>query len=258
VAGHSAVLTRRKAPPQACVIREIREIRGQFLENRMRHEVTTRRVLYEISGMQSIQPRKAEFLGANREPLAMEIYDAIGPIAGPPPMVVILEGYPDPGFEQKLGCKFMDMEWTMSIARLIAASGMTAITHTNRDPEPDALALIDHLSAKARKVGIWATSGHGPVALVAAKKAACAVLTNPITKDFCPDTPLFVVRSGKDETHGLNTALDAFAARAIAENRPMTLVNYPDAPHSFELAMDGPETGRILRQGLDFLRGHLM
>jgi hypothetical protein len=36
------------------------------------------------------------------------------------------------------------------------------------------------------------------------------------------------------------------------------LVNYPDAPHSFELALPGPETNRILQQGLEFLRAHLM
>ena len=224
----------------------------------MRHEVTTRRVLYEIQGMRSIEPRKAEFPGGDGELLPMEIYDAIDPISEPPPVVVIVEGYPDPGFEQKLGCKFMEMEWTMSMARLIAASGMTAITHSNRDPEADALALIDHLSASGCKVGIWATSGHGPVGLMAARKAACAVLTNPITKDVCPDTPLFVVRSGKDETPGLNAALDAFTARAIAGDRPLTLVNYPAAPHAFEIAVDGLETRRILRQGLDFLRAHLM
>jgi len=206
--------------------------------------------------MQSVRVEQSTFPGASGEPLPMEIYQPLNPIGDC--VVAIVEGYPDPGFEQKLGCKFMEMEWTIGIARLIAASGMTAVTHSNRDPEPDALALIDHLAANDRRVGIWATSGHGPVALSAAKKAVCAVLTNPITKDVCPGVPLFVVRSGKDETPGLNAALDAFAARAIAENRPLTLVNYPEAPHSFELSVDGPETRRILQQGLDFLRAHLV
>ena len=31
-----------------------------------------------------------------------------------------------------------------------------------------------------------------------------------MTKDFCPDTPLFIVRAGKDETPGLNADLDVF------------------------------------------------
>ena len=67
-----------------------------------------------------------------------------------------------------------------------------------------------------------------------------------------------VIRAGQDETPGLNQALDAFVAKAIAQNKPLTLVNYPDAPHSYELALDTPETGRTLQQGLDFLRAHLV
>ena len=222
----------------------------------MRHEVTTRRVLYEIPGMQSVHVRKSEFTGATGDTLPLEIYDAVNPISDA--VVVILEGYPDAGVEKHVGCKFMEMEWTIGMARLIAASGMTAITHSNRDPEPDAHKLIAHLSTTTWRVGIWSASGHGPVALAAAAMAKCAVLMNPITKDFCPDTPLFVVRSGRDRTPGLNDALDPFISRAIAENRPLTAVNYPEAPHAFELHLDGPETRRILQQGLDFLRAHLM
>jgi hypothetical protein len=212
-------------------------------------------VLYEIPGMQSVQARKSEFKGADSDALPLEIYDAVNPINDA--VVVILEGYPDSGVEKHVGCKFMEMEWTIGMARLIAASGMTAITHSNRDPEPDAHALIAHLSTTTWRVGVWSASGHGPVALAAAAKAKCAVLMNPITKDFCPDTPLFVVRSGRDRTPGLNAALDPFISRAIAENRPLTAVNYPEAPHAFELHLDGPETRRILQQGLDFLRANL-
>ena len=222
----------------------------------MRHEVTTRRVLYEIPGMEAVRVRREEFRGADGDSLPLEIYEPAAPAGRA--LVAILEGYPDPGFEQRLGCKFMDMAWTISIARLIAASGMTAVTHSNRDPEPDALALMDHLNANGGKVGIWATSGHGPVALSAAAKAACAVLTNPVTKEFCPNTPLFLVRSGKDDTPGLNRAFDGFAAKAIEDNRPITLVNYPEAPHAFELSVDSAESRRILQQGLEFLRAHLM
>jgi hypothetical protein len=151
----------------------------------------------------------------------------------------------------------MEMEWTIGIARLIAASGMTAVTHSNRDAEPDAHALIAHVSSLTSRVGIWSTSANGPVALAAAAKAKCAVLNNPMVKDFCPDTPLFVVRAGQDETPGLNAALDAFTARALADDRPLTLVNHAGARHSYELWLDTPETRRILQQGLDFLRSHL-
>jgi len=221
----------------------------------MRHEVTTRRVLYEIPGMKSVPVRKSAFPGANGEPLPLEIYEAMNPTGDC--VVAILEGVPDAGFEKHVGCKFMEMEWTISMAQLIAASGMTAVTHSNRDPEPDGVALMKYLGEKYRKVGVWSTSGNGPVVLVVASHATCAVLNNPITKDFCPDTPLFVIRAGKDETPDLNAALDGFVARALVENKPVTLVNYPEAPHSYELSLDGPETRRILQQGLDFLLAHL-
>jgi hypothetical protein len=221
----------------------------------MRHEVATRRVLYEIPGMQSVQVRKSEFKGANGDPLPMEIYEPINPIGAA--VVAIVAGLPDAAFEKHVGCKFMEMEWTIGMARLIAASGMTAVTHSNREPQPDGIALMQHLGAKYRKAGLWSTSANGPVALVVASHAACAVLNNPMVKDFCPDTPLFVVRAGKDENPGLNEALDAFVARALADDKPLTLVNHAGARHSYELWLDTPETHRILQQGLDFLRAYL-
>ena len=226
-----------------------------------RHEVTTRKVLYEIPGMQSVRVEKSTFPGADGEPLPLETYVPIDPIGDC--VVAMVEGYPSARFAEHVGCTFMEMEWTICMARLIAASGMTAVTHSNREAEPDAVALMKHLGAKYRKVGLWATSGHGPVALVAASHAHCAVLNNPVVGDFATRRslgeggPLFIVRAGKDETPGLNAGLDAFIARAIGENRPVTVVNYPEAPHSYELSLDAPETRRILQQGLDFLKAYL-
>ena len=227
----------------------------------MRHEVATRRVLYEIPGMQSVQVRKSEFKGANGDPLPLEFYDALNPISNA--VVAIVAGLPDAGFEKHVGCKFMEMEWTICIARLIAASGMTAVTHSNHDAEPDAHALIAHLSTITTQIGIWTTSANGPVALTVTPDVKCAVLNNPIVpqdlKTLRPqDRPLFIVRAGQDENPGLNAALDAFTARALADDRPLTLVNHAGARHSYELWLDTPETRRILQQGLDFLRAHLV
>ena len=150
----------------------------------MRHEVTTRRVLYEIPGMSSIRVEQSTFAGANGEPLPLETYHPINSIGDC--VVAMIEGYPSASFEKHVGCTFMEMEWTICMARLLAASGMTAVTHANRAAEPDALALMQHLGAKYRKVGLWATSGHGPVALMAASHATCAVLNNPHDQGFLP------------------------------------------------------------------------
>ena len=159
---------------------------------------------------------------------------------------MIVEGYPDAGFAERLGCRFMDMEWSISLAQLIAASGMTAITHSNRTPAADAIALIHHLASQGFRLAIWATSGHAPVAMAAIEHATCGVLTNPIVGDTVGTKPLYLVRSGHDETPGLNAALDRFVSDAIAANRPLTLVNHPDAPHSFELNHDSALTRWVL------------
>jgi hypothetical protein len=52
-------------------------------------------------------------------------------------VVVIVEGYPDPGLKAVFGCRFKEMGSTTSWARLIAASGMVAVAYTNERPEPD-------------------------------------------------------------------------------------------------------------------------
>jgi hypothetical protein len=247
------------------------------------HEIVTRSVLYEIPGMLSIAGRPGEFTGADGRPLPLAVYLPPTPSASPPPVVILVEGYPDPGFAAFLGCRFMDMAWSISTARLIAASGLAAITYANREPVADALAVVEHVRARATSLGIdatrlglWAASGHGPVALSLVSHATCAVLLNPMTFDQGGAThiadaartftfaapamdampagkPLFVVRSGTDEMPGLNTALDRFVAYALAANHPLTVVNHPDAPHAFDLFHDSTTTRDILRQALSFL-----
>jgi hypothetical protein len=226
----------------------------------MPHEIATRRVLYEIPGMNAIEPREFEFPGSDGQPLAGRIY--LPSSADPPAaVVVIVEGFPDPGFVKHVGCRFMDMQWSISMAQLIAASGVAAITYANRTPAADAIAVIEHVTQKlGSRIALWATSGHGPVAISVLDRVSCGVLSNPITEGATAlpaGVPMFVIRSGKDETPGLNTALDRFIALAMSQNQPMTLVNHPEAPHSFEL-YDNSEAARlILRQALEFLRTQL-
>ncbi|MBA3640733.1 MAG: hypothetical protein H0W53_15970 [Acidobacteria bacterium] len=102
---------------------------------------------------------------------------------------------------------------------------MTAITHSNREPGPDAIVLMKHLLFdENQRVGIGATSGHGPVALAALALASCAVLSNPIVGEVATSKPMFIIRSGKDETPDLSAGLGRFVAQAISRNDPNTLV----------------------------------
>src|SRR5574339_536682 len=201
----------------------------------MAHEMAARAVLYEIPGMQDIEARPQVFAGSDGAPLDMAIYRPTVHTGVSVPAAVLIEGYSDPGFSRMLGCRFMDMGWSISTARLLARSGVAAITYTNRRPLADAVALLDHLSARgaaygldASRLALWATSGHGPVAHHLLPRTRCAVLLNAYLCDldgarhvadaanrFKFDAPAsepaavpqFLVRSGRDEMPGLNASL---------------------------------------------------
>ncbi len=251
----------------------------------IRHEVTLKKVVLHIPGMEALEPHTSEFAAADGNPLPLRTYHP-AVADGPLPAVVLVEGYADPRFAPFLGCSFIDMEWTISVAQLIAASGMVAVTYANRAPADDLGALLSHLRSNGRalgidssRVGLWATSGNGPVAVSASPSVACIVLSNTYTCDLdgathvadaartfgfavppdcvLPRVPTFVIRSGNDEMPGLNESLDRFVGQALATGAPLAVVNHPDGPHSFDLFHDSELTRQILRQALTFLRAHL-
>jgi acetyl esterase/lipase len=69
--------------------------------------------------------------------------------------------------------------------------------------------------------------------------------------------PLLVVRAGGDQTPLLNASLDAFVSAAIARDLPLTLINQPGAPHSFDLFDDSDASRATIRRILAFLREQL-
>src|SRR5260370_35239992 len=88
------------------------------------------------------------------------------------PAVVFVLGYSDVGVRAMLGCKAKEMASYDSWGRLVAASGMVAITYTNREPIADLQALIEHVRRNAaalgideNRLGVWACSGNVPMAL---------------------------------------------------------------------------------------------
>jgi hypothetical protein len=219
------------------------------------------------------------------------------------PAVVLVTGYNDVGYEKMLGVKFKEMALAVSWAQLIAASGQIAITYTNREPAADLTALLQHvreqaaaLGVDADRVGLWACSGHVPLALAALMAGStngscqsrpglqCAALlygymldldgatgvadaagvfrfTNPNcgkTMDDLPDTlPLFIVRAGQDQLPHLNESIDRCFAKALTLNRPITLVNHSAGTHSFDVLDDSDTSRMIIRQVLDFLGSRL-
>ena len=260
--------------------------------------IAKRTVVYRLPEMEevTVEPDLA-YSSRDGAALTMDLYRS--PDMGPGdqrPAVVLVAGYPDPGFRKIVGCRFKEMGSTVSWARLLAASGLAAVAYENADPAADLEALLAHLRESAEtlgidatRLGLWASSGNVPLAFAALmadehESLRCAALlygytldldgasdvaaaaqawrfANPAAgrsvEDLPRTTPLFIARAGRDETPNLNRALDRFAARALACNLPLTLVNHPEGPHAFDL-FDASETSRaIVRQTLDFLVRHL-
>jgi acetyl esterase/lipase len=260
--------------------------------------ISKRRVVLALPGADDVNvERNVAVRGADGQPLAMDLYRRSN--ADPrqlSPVVLIVSGYPDDGFERMLGCRFKETGSTQSWGRLIAAIGASVIAATNRAPVTDLHALVEHLRAygselglDASRMGILASSGHVPTALSLLMRdsphdIACAALlygymldldgativhdasatfrfANPCrgrtVADLRGDVPMFVARAGRDEQPGLNASIDAFLNGALARNLPITAVNHPGGPHAFDI-LDGSEASRrVIRQVLRFLSGHL-
>ena len=260
--------------------------------------ISKKEVVYRVPGMDDVRVRRdVAYQEADAGALTMDVYHPPGTEGGArTPAVVFVAGYPDAGFERMVGCKFKEMASYVSWGRLAAASGLAAITYTNREPAADLRALLlyvrrnaDPLGIDADRVALWACSGNVPNALSVLMREGgdylkCAVLcygimldldgsthvagaarewgfVNPCAgktvADLPEDTPLFVVRAGRDQTPHLNETIDRFMAEALRRNLPVTFVNHPAAPHAFDLFHDSEASREIIRQILAFMRFHL-
>jgi len=262
------------------------------------HEMTRKRVLYEMPGVDKVRVcRDVEYRTTDAGALTMDLYyPPAAQNAARLPAVVFVAGYRDDGMQRMLGCKFKEMASYVSWGQLTAASGLVAITYTNREPEGDLYALLQHVRQNANelgidetRIGVWACSDNAPLALSLLMQAGddlkCAVLcyglmldldgathvaeaatqwrfVNPCAGKSVDDQPknlpLFIARAGQDEIPHLNQTLDRFMAKALNCNLPVTLVNHPTAPHAFDLLHDSETTREIIGQILAFMRFHLL
>lgn len=260
--------------------------------------IAKKQVLYTAPGVDAVIVRRDEtYRTTDAGALTMDLYYPPDSTSGQPlPAVVFVLGFSDVGTKKMLGCAAKEMGSYVSWARLVAASGLVAITYTNREPEADLHALLDYvrsnaasLGIDANRIGVWACSAHVPMALsllmqkdgphptcaalcygymldldgstgVAEAAAAWRFVNASAGKtvdDLPPDVPLFIARAGRDQFAGLNEALDRFLAKAVARNLPVTFVNHPEGPHAFDLDHDSETTRGIIRSILAFIRCHL-
>lgn len=260
--------------------------------------ISKREVVYRILGMDAVKVlRDVEYSAGDAGALTMDIYYPPDLKSGTRlPAVVFVAGYPDEGFQKIVGCKFKEMGAYTSWGRLTAASGLIAITYTNREPAADLQALLQDVRRRAaqldideHRIGLWACSGNVPLALSVLMQEAnaylkCAVLCYGIMLDLDGSThvaeaaklwgfsnpcagksvddlpkalPLFIARAGQDEMPHLNETIDSFLVKALSSNLPVTFTNHPAAPHAFDLFHDSETSREIIRRILAFMRFHL-
>jgi len=257
--------------------------------------ITKRPVVYRMPGQDAVILRRDV---PYRDDLTIDLYyppDSKREIRRP--AVIFVTGYPDPGFQKFLGCRQKEMASYISWAELAAASGLIAVTYSNREPADNAEAVIAFVRQNAEtlgidetRIGIWSCSGSVPTALSVLMNEPsdafrCGVLCyglmldldghtavedgakqfgyrNPAAgksvSDLPPTLPLMIVRAGRDEFPHLNETLDRFVGKALECNLPVTLINHSEAPHAFDIAHDSEMSREVIRRVLAFIRFHLI
>ena len=134
-----------------------------------RHPITLKRIVRSLEGMERVEvTRNVTY----HEDLRLDAYHPSRSQDEAAPAVVIVAGYRDVGVPLTLGCNLREMEFVVSLAQLIAASGMAAIAYSTSAPAGDAGRVVDYIARSGgglridpARLGIWAASGNVPVAL---------------------------------------------------------------------------------------------
>jgi acetyl esterase/lipase len=254
--------------------------------------IAKQRVVFELPDMEKVAVQTNVPYGRANTRQRMDIYRPHG-ITAALPAVLFVTGYPDAGAEKMVGSPLKEMAAYVCWARLVASIGLVGILYENEEPVADARTLLDHLRAHSKLLGldtkhfgVWSCSGNVPNALgLLAENPdfGCAALCYGFTMDFdghsevadgasqfgfakapnlpaaaLPRIPMLLVRAGRDEVPGLNPALDRFVIHALGANLPLTLINYPDGPHAFDIVDRTVGSVATIRQILGFLRTHLI
>jgi hypothetical protein len=266
-------------------------------ENRP-HEIATRTIVLDVPGTDAVVvvSHDIPYAVVGDERMTIDVYAPAGSARHEPvPAVIFVTGYSDEGARRILGCNLKDMASYVSWARLMAASGLAAITYTTRRPSTDVHSVLAHLRQHAaslgiddERLGIWSCSGNVPNALSVLMEqypgVKCAALCYGYTmdlddatsvaeaattfrftnacvgrpiEDLPRDVPMFVARAGQDEMPNLNETLDRFITRAFALNLPVTATNHHTGPHAFDIVDDSDASRAVIRQIVTFMRFHL-
>ncbi len=213
------------------------------------------------------------------------------------PAVIIVLGYTDMAGQRLLGSKFKNYITFISWCKIIAASGMAAIVYESVNPGQDIIALSNYLKSNESelsidnsKIGAFTLSAHSPTTINEVLTGPsnifkCAVvyygffLTNdfinlpqidaisqnmgfstprlPDPASWKKDVPIMIVRAGIDNVPYINESLASFYEKALDQDLPIVLINYPNGTHGFETNMDNDLTRQIIKSTLEFWKFNL-
>jgi dienelactone hydrolase len=254
------------------------------------HPITRQRLVVQTPAMTRVLVDRDLEFGREFSPgLRFDVYRPALATQSMLPAVIFVMGYSEARAPETVGCNFKDWAAYADWGRLVASSGAIAITYTNEDPVRDADALIGHIESNAESLGIdparlglWSCSGNTATALAVLQRhrdIKCAALCYGYLLDApghdevahaaarfgfvdamagmrigdLADVPTLVVRAGNDETPGLNASLDRFVEHALDANLPISVLNYRDGVHAFDVAEPTAEAREVVHRVCRFL-----
>jgi dienelactone hydrolase len=183
------------------------------------------------------------------------------------------------GFEELPDGADKDMPQHMDWAKLLAASGMIAISaQAGFDPMDNSYRVLDFLAANAdflgldlNRIGFWASSFHGAPVFKAFQDKdlpyrkgfkAAAFLYLEYNKSTDPGIwpegiSLFVVKAGKDRWISASM-MDNFVAQARSNKIPIEYIELPDALHAFDVTDNTQASKDTIQKVLNFFKSKLL
>ena len=213
------------------------------------------------------------------------------------PVIVVVLGYTDEAGKKLIESKFKDFSWLVSWCKITAVSGFAAIVYETVDPENDIRSLEkylqlnqDKLMIDMNRIGAYVCSAHTPTAVTHILNSSNNIfkclaiyygmiliqdfeylsqidtlsqkmgfktprLGDP--KDWNKKVPVLFVRAGLDNVPYLNQAFNNFYSKALEQNLPITLINYSNGLHGFDLYNNNDTTRQIIKTTLDFWKFNL-
>lgn len=205
-----------------------------------------------------------------KDDLSMDLYYPPDFDFGQPlPVVLFVHGVRD------MSRTLKETGWYVSWGQLVAASGMVGVNYDVSDPLENIVDVLHYLQASAPTLGIdpqriclWASSGNPPPAILAMTRQnesyhaglRCAVIyygsVMKLNGEFPSDFSILAVRGGKDYA-GFSDHITDLTDWAQEQDVAVTLIDYPEGTHSFDVTMDTPRTREIIQQTLTFMQEQL-